>query len=1155
LLTLGLLPVHPGYAAGASPALSGGDQRVIVIFQNQHVDLSSPFSTNARQAAISSDQAPIISQLNQIQATNVTSFHLVNAIAATVPTVQVAALQADAGVKAVVPDMVVHELKPLRLRPEFKKTRLVTPASLPKVPTQDPCSVTPPSLEPEALQQTETAFNDSSIPQESNLVDGNGKKIDGRGVTVAFLADGIDTSIPDYQRNGSPVITDYQDFSGDGIDAATAGGEAFLDASSIAAQGNTTYDVNTYVDVSHQQPNPCNIKVRGMAPGADLMALKVFNADSESFTSGLIAAVQYAVDNGADVINESLGGNVYPDLNLDPLVLANDAAVAQGVGVVAASGDEGTANTVGTPASDPNIIAAGATTQFRSYAQNVAAGIQLGSGNWASNNISSFSSAGVTNKGNKAVDVVAGGDLGWSDCSSALAADSSQIYADCTDDDGNPANFDWIGGTSESSPLTAGEAALVIQAYRSTHNNVRPSPQLVKQIIMSTANDLGYPSQEQGAGEIDSLRAVRAALSVHDGNGAPTPQGVSLLTSPGALSAEAPPNTPQSFQVTVTNVASSYEAILPAVRALAPPQTSTDYTINLDPTTTTQTFVDQFGVTRAYATQTFTVQPSAQRLDAAISWNVVSEPFTIVRLDLFDPKGNFEAWTFPGDQGEPFPSSGYGHVDVRRPMAGTWTAVVWTISSSVPGAEPYSGPVHLTVSTSHFFAPRPALAPFSIAPGQTRTFSVPLTTPSQPGDQNDDVVIQALGPGHSSTTAGVIPVYLRSLVPLGAAGGSFAGVLTGGNGTIGAGSPGQVLTYRFDVPSGKHDLDLGLRLNDSHYNLSGFLVDPSGQVRDVQSTATRLKLSTGLSTAYTNTMQFFRRDPAAGRWTFILMINNNVSGAQTSEPFTGTITLDGASVLAPTMPHGATITAGNSVTVPITIKNTGNTAKTYFADPRLTTTTTVTLPTEPNAGPFDLPLMLTPPLFPGPFVIVPPETSYLDVKTTTASPLPSGVSLLTELAYSAGTYPNGISLSPDVLGTGPEVSLSAPELLFGEWGVTPQESGNFTSSPAPAESATITARATMRAFDPNAMSDTGDEWADLINGTNTFTKWTVQPGQTRTFNLKLTAQAGAGSVSGTVYVDTLKPQGTSPSLGPLEINGFAGDEVAAIPYSYTVPGP
>ena len=41
------------------------------------------------------------------------------------------------------------------------------------------------------------------------------------------------------------MIAGYEDFSGDGTARRTDGGEAFLDASSIAAQGNAVYDLSS----------------------------------------------------------------------------------------------------------------------------------------------------------------------------------------------------------------------------------------------------------------------------------------------------------------------------------------------------------------------------------------------------------------------------------------------------------------------------------------------------------------------------------------------------------------------------------------------------------------------------------------------------------------------------------------------------------------------------------------------------------------------------------------------------------------------------------------------------------------------------------------------------------------------------------------------
>jgi subtilisin family serine protease len=171
-----------------------------------------------------------------------------------------------------------------------------------------------------------------------------------------------------------------------------------------------------------------------------------------------------------------------------------------------ATGDGGSAGTLATPATDPNVIAAGASTQFRLYAQT---GLLPFATGYVSGNMASFSSGGLAESRPRTVDVVAPGDLGWALCS------PSSLYTECW-------GFPYLvfGGTSEAAPLTAGASALVIQAYRSTHGGQSPSPALVKSILQSTASDLGAPSDEQGAGIIDALAAVNEALAVRDAAGA-----------------------------------------------------------------------------------------------------------------------------------------------------------------------------------------------------------------------------------------------------------------------------------------------------------------------------------------------------------------------------------------------------------------------------------------------------------------------------------------------------------------------------------------------------------------------------------------------------------------------------------------------------------
>ena len=87
-----------------------------------------------------------------------------------------------------------------------------------------------------------------------------------------------------------------------------------------------------------------------------------------------------------------------------------------GIVVVASSGDSGFVNSIGSPASAPDVISVGASTTFRSYAQTTENGFQLGNGSYRNNTVSALSSGGVTQPG-RTIDLLAPGDLGWALCS------------------------------------------------------------------------------------------------------------------------------------------------------------------------------------------------------------------------------------------------------------------------------------------------------------------------------------------------------------------------------------------------------------------------------------------------------------------------------------------------------------------------------------------------------------------------------------------------------------------------------------------------------------------------------------------------------------------------------------------------------------------
>jgi subtilisin family serine protease len=502
LVTALAVPSGATSAGAASPA-NGKRERVIVVLSNQLASTpASKAHISARATRARSEQDAVLTRLAGPAPTRVTHFAVGNAFSATVTTDQAAALAGDPAVASVAQDASV----PIDRAPApagatssgsagaAKRTNDVN-NSFEICPT-DPAV---PLVEPEALQSIHALTSDGSANAQQLST--------GAGVKVAYIADGIDPDNPDFiTPGGDHVIVDYQDFSGDGPNAPSEGGEAFGDASSIAAQGTVSHDLSDFVNQAHPLPPGCNIRILGVAPDAQIVALKA--AGTFFTTSSVLQSIDYAVRvDHIDVLNESFGVAQFPDASSrNAIQLFNDQAVAAGVTLTVASGDGGVNGTIAGSAADPNVISVGATTDNRLYAQTTYAAEPFSNGHWTSDNISALSSGGVTQVG-RTVDLVAPGEGNWAVCEPG--------FSSCLNfrSPAGPSDIQPFGGTSESAPLTAGVAALVISAYRSTHEGASPSPAVVKQIITGTATDLSVPPSEQGAGLLNARAATEAALT------------------------------------------------------------------------------------------------------------------------------------------------------------------------------------------------------------------------------------------------------------------------------------------------------------------------------------------------------------------------------------------------------------------------------------------------------------------------------------------------------------------------------------------------------------------------------------------------------------------------------------------------------------------
>jgi hypothetical protein len=154
-----------------------------------------------------------------------------------------------------------------------------------------------------------------------------------------------------------------------------------------------------------------------------------------------------------------------------------------------------------TPPSPSLGIKVGASTQFGATGWDALSRIRQA----PDNDVIPWSDRGPGATGSAGIDIVADG--AYSSGDETLNAVGN----------GESAWVTW-GGTSRSTPVAAGAAALVYQAYRKAHGGSIPDgfSTTARRIMKSSAKDLGYDSFTQGSGSLDAGRAVKAA-----GGGAP----------------------------------------------------------------------------------------------------------------------------------------------------------------------------------------------------------------------------------------------------------------------------------------------------------------------------------------------------------------------------------------------------------------------------------------------------------------------------------------------------------------------------------------------------------------------------------------------------------------------------------------------------------
>ena len=275
---------------------------------------------------------------------------------------------------------------------------------------------------------------------------------DGNGTKVAVLDTGIDMTHPDVKDR---ILGTKSFVPGEEVDDKHGHGTHV--ASTIAGSGAASGGAN-----------------KGVAPGAGLLVGKVLGDGGSGADSGIIAAMEWAKAEGADVVSMSLGSPV-PDGGTDPMSQAVDALSADGGPLfVIAAGNAYGAGTIGSPGSAQKALTIAAVDKTDGRA--------------------SFSSMGplVNSYGLKPDLSAPGVDIN--------AAASQSIP-------GIEGMYQQMSGTSMATPHVAGAAAVLKQRHPDW------SGQRIKDALMSSSKELpDYTPYEQGTGRLDVKAAIDTTI-------------------------------------------------------------------------------------------------------------------------------------------------------------------------------------------------------------------------------------------------------------------------------------------------------------------------------------------------------------------------------------------------------------------------------------------------------------------------------------------------------------------------------------------------------------------------------------------------------------------------------------------------------------------
>ncbi len=280
---------------------------------------------------------------------------------------------------------------------------------------------------------------------------------DGKGVRIAVLDTGVDATHADLK--GQVVAEKNFSTAPDATDRYGHGTHVASIAAGTGAKAAGRY--------------------KGVAPGAKLLNGKVLDDDGFGDDSGILAGMDWAAEQGADVVNLSLGGGDTPAI--DPLeAQVNKLSEEKGILFAIAAGNSGEAGeqTIGSPGSAEAALTVGAVD--------------------GKDTLAPFSSTGPGLDGQIKPDVTAPGvDI------TAASAPGSVIAQEVGE---KPAGYVSISGTSMATPHVAGAAAILKQQHPDwTYTELKGA-------LTGSAKGGKHTPFQQGSGRVQVDKAIKQTV-------------------------------------------------------------------------------------------------------------------------------------------------------------------------------------------------------------------------------------------------------------------------------------------------------------------------------------------------------------------------------------------------------------------------------------------------------------------------------------------------------------------------------------------------------------------------------------------------------------------------------------------------------------------